>query len=100
MGHKKIYFECRALTADHFSGVGHYVQGIAKALDDYISSPEHSELQLQHNTRYLTIFWGPRNHIARLAKFRFLNLGAKAFAIPSHFIDRLLYNNLIPPLDL
>lgn len=100
MGHKKIYFECRALIADHFSGVGHYVQGIAKALDDYISSPEHSELQLQHNTRYQTIFWGPRNHIARLTKFSFLNLRAKAFAIPSRFIDRLLYNNLIPPLDL
>mgnify|MGYP000558691768 CR=1 FL=1 len=100
MRQKKIYFECGALIADHFSGVGHYVQGIAKALDDYISSPEYSELQLQHNSRYRTILWGPRHHMPRLAKFRFLNLRAKAFVIPSYFIDRLLYHNLIPPLDL
>ena len=97
---KKIYFESRALVADHFSGVGHYIQGVAKALDDYISSPEHAQLQLEHNSGYRTIFWAPRNHVSRLAKFSFLNLRVKTFAIPSYFIDRLLFNNLIPPLDL
>ncbi|MDO8592010.1 MAG: glycosyltransferase family 1 protein [bacterium] len=97
---KKIYIESRALVADHFSGVGHYIQGIANALDDYIGSPQHAQLQLEHNAGYRTILWAPRNHVPRLAKFSFLNLRAKAFAIPSYFIDRLLINNLIPPLDL
>ncbi len=100
MGRKKIYFETRALVADHFSGVGHYVLGIAKALDDYIGSPEHTQLQKEHNSDFDTILWAPRNHVSRLAKFKFLNLRSKAFPIPSYLIDRLLDNNLFPPLDL
>lgn len=100
MRHKKIYFEARALVADHVSGIGHYVQSVAKELDDYIGSPEHTNFELKNNTSYQTMIWAPRNHFARLHKFKFLNLRPKRFAISSHFIDRLLQKNLILPLDL
>lgn len=100
MRHKKIYFEGRALVADHVSGIGHYVQSIAKELDDYIGSPEHTNFELKNSASYQTTIWAPRNHFSRLHKFRFLNLKPKRFAISSHYIDRLLLKRLVLPLDL
>ena len=99
MRSKKIYFECGALVADHFSGVGHYVMGIAKALDDFIGRPEHALLQAQSKTTDETILCVPRNHRARLNKFGFLNTKAKSFPFHSRILHKLVDNKLLPPLD-
>jgi glycosyltransferase involved in cell wall biosynthesis len=97
---KRIYIEGRALVADHFSGVGHYVLGITKALDEYIGSVAHTELQLKNRERYKNFLCVPSRQKSRLGKFSFLNLRAVSFPIPPRFIDKLLYYNIIPPPDL
>jgi glycosyltransferase involved in cell wall biosynthesis len=100
MRRQKIYIESRALVADHFSGVGHYVLGVLKALDEYISLPEHTELQLENQLKYESFLCIPRDHRLRLKKLRLLNFGIKLFLHHSWSIDRLLSRNLFPPLDL
>ena len=100
MRRKKIYFECTALVADHFSGVGHYVKGIAQAWNHYITLPEHAELQTKNQTRYTTVFCASKNRMKRLDKFRLDNIYRKAILPPARIVHKLLDSGMLPPLDL
>ena len=100
MRKKKIYFECSALVADHFSGVGHYVKGIAQAWDNYIALPEHSLLQSQQKSRFNTVLFASKNRMNRLTKFRIEHMTKKSILLPARIIHKLLDKGVLPPLDL
>jgi glycosyltransferase involved in cell wall biosynthesis len=100
MRDKKIFFECNALVSDHFSGVGHYVKGIAQAWDRYIARPEHTLLQHRTHTRYTTVLCASQNRLPRLEKFQLEHMQRKALRLPIRIINNLLPRGLLPPLDL
>lgn len=97
---EKIYIEAKALVSDHFSGVGHYVQGITEAIDRFVALPEHAQLQLHANKRFQNILFVPANRLDRLGKFRLTNMRSKGFPFPARIIDKSLNHNLFLPLDL
>jgi glycosyltransferase involved in cell wall biosynthesis len=100
MRNRKIYFECTALVADHFSGVGHYVKGIAQAWDRYLASPEHAAIQKEKKTRYTTLLIASKNRMRHLDKFRLEHMLRRPLFLPARIIHKLLYFGLMPPLDL
>lgn len=97
---KNIYFECGALVADHFSGVGHYVQGIAEAWDKYLAHPEHTVLQNKTKTRCVTYLFASKNRMKHLKKFRLEHMRHKAMILPARIIHKLLDSGRLLPLDL
>lgn len=99
MRNRKIYFECTALVADHFSGIGHYVKGIAQAWEQYLSSPEHTKFQNQQQTRFTTMLCVSKKRIPRLNKFRLGLMRRKAMPFLAR-IHKLLDYGLLPPIDL
>jgi len=97
---KKIYFECTALVADHFSGVGHYVKGIAQAWDRYLALPEHTILQNKKQARYATVLCASKNRMNNLDKFRLEHMRRQSILLPARILHKLLDSELLPPLDL
>jgi len=100
MQSKRIYFECNALIADHFSGVGHYVKGIAQAWDSYLGSPEHTILQKEKRVRYTTVLLASKNCLKRLVKYRLEHMPQRGTTLPAHILYKLDFFGLMPPLDL
>lgn len=85
--------------ADHFSGIGHYVKGIAQAWDRYLSSPEHTKFQNHKQTRFTTLLCVSQKRMPRLDKFRLGIMQRKAMPFLAR-IHKLLDYGLLPPINL
>lgn len=86
--------------ADHFSGVGHYVQGIAQAWDRYLASPEHAVLQKEKHTRFATLLTASKNRMGQLHRFGLEYMQRKPLLPPARVLHKLLERGLMPPPDL
>ena len=98
MRNKKIYFECNVLVADHFSGVGHYVKGIAQAWDRYLGHPDNILSQNQRLSRYSTVLFTSRSRIKHLDKFHLEHTQRKTKTPPAWVPQKLIDAGI--PLDL
>lgn len=84
----KIIINGLALVDDHFSGIGHYIDGIVSALD-----VTHGET---HDIRVLVPF-DKRNKLISLG---YTNVRPALYPLPFRIMVRLARRRLLPPLDL
>lgn len=86
----RVLIDGEALVMDHFSGVGHYILELLRALDKELANQDHFEVKL------ITYF----KRVPKMKSYGFKNIGI----IPSPFSLRisngLKIRNKQPPLDM
>lgn len=89
---KKLFIDANALVADHFSGIGHYLQGIVVELDSKLSQDSYADLEV-----YLIV---PFKRVDRLKKYHFKNIKIRTIPLPMSIFRRIIVKGLLPPMDL
>lgn len=86
----KIFIDGFPLVEDHFSGVGHYMQGIVLALDRMVGERDDIEVSVVVSAR----------RADRLRKYNFQNIRIRTYFVPHRLFRRLLVKGWIKvPMD-
>lgn len=92
---KKVYVDGLGLVDGHFSGVGQYIYGILKGMDELIDEAKYAG---KPYPRVDVII--PRDKVARFLSFGFTHIGYKKFPLPFRYMAALWSRDKMPPLDL
>jgi glycosyltransferase involved in cell wall biosynthesis len=92
---KKIYVDGLGLVEGHFSGVGQYILGILKGMDELI---EESRYAGKPTPRVVVII--PRGTVHKFHSFGFKNIDYKIFPLPFRYMAGLWHRGKLPPIDL
>jgi glycosyltransferase involved in cell wall biosynthesis len=95
MKKKTLYIDGLGLVDGHFSGIGQYILGILRGLD------ELTEINKLHNisTPDIKVII-PRDEIKKFKKFGFKHIGYKKFPLPFRYMAALWHRGKLPPIDL
>jgi len=92
---KRIYIEGLGLVEGHFSGVGQYILGILRGMDELIDEAKYKgepfpeiKVIIPYNTR------------TRFKSFKFKHITYKAFPLSFKIMGGLWYRGKLPPIDL
>jgi alpha-1,3-rhamnosyl/mannosyltransferase len=96
MSKNKIFIEGLGLVEGHFSGVGHYINGILSGLDELLEKKKYLEQQDLPEI-YVVI---PRDTIKKFKKFGYRNIRYKTVPFSFRKMGVLWTRNKLPPLDL
>jgi len=92
---KRIYIEGLGLIEGHFSGVGQYILGVLRGLDELIDEARYD------GTPYPEIrVIIPYDTVKRFKSFNFKNIGYKTFPMSFKIMGGLWYRGKLPPIDL
>jgi len=92
---KKLFIDGLGLVDGHFSGIGQYIYGILKGMDELIDESQSSGQK--YPEVYVTI---PRDKVRRFESFKFKHIRYKKLPIPFRYMAKLWHHGLMPPLDL
>lgn len=92
---RKIYIDGLGLVDGHFSGVGQYILGILRGLDELLDEAEAKQQQVP---KVIVII--PRDEVKKFKKFKFKHLDYKKFPLPFRYMAALWHRNWLPPVDL
>ncbi len=92
---KKIYIDGLGLVDGHFSGIGQYILGILRGMDELIDEGQSQGRVLSEV--YVTI---PFDKVKRFNSFKFKHIRYKRVPIPFRYMAKLWHHGLMPPLDL
>lgn len=92
---KNVYIEGLGLVEGHFSGVGQYILGIIRGLDELIDNDKISG-QKPPNIRVVI----PRNCVIRFKQFGFKHISYKTFPMNFRYMGGLDHRGKLPPIDL
>lgn len=92
---KKIYIDGLGLVDGHFSGVGQYILGILKGLDELIDEKKYAGEYVPEV--YVVV---PRDKVKRFKKFDFQHISHKSFPLPFRYMAALWHRGKLPPIDL
>ncbi|HEV2402955.1 MAG TPA: glycosyltransferase family 1 protein [Candidatus Saccharimonadales bacterium] len=92
---KKIYIDGLGLVEGHFSGVGQYILGIVRGLDEIIDEAKYHGDCVPDI--YVII---PHDTVERFKSFKFKHIGYKKFPLSFRIMSSLWYRGKVPPLDL
>jgi alpha-1,3-rhamnosyl/mannosyltransferase len=92
---KTIFIDGLGLVDGHFSGIGQYILGILKGMDELIDEEIRSGKQA---TRVKVII--PYNEVARFRHFNFKHIHYIRYPLPFRVMAALWHRNMMPPLDL
>ena len=92
---QKIYIEGLALFEDHFSGVGQYVLGVTRSLDQLIDEAKNAGQPTPEVS--VIVPWG---RVAKFKTYKFRHIGYKRFPLPFKVMGALWQRGLLPPIDL
>jgi len=92
---KKVFIDGLGLVDGHFSGVGQYILGILRGLDDLL---EEKKYRGELVPEVFVIV--PRDEVRKFKKFGFKHIGHKSFPIPFRYMSALWRRRWLPPLDL
>lgn len=95
MKKQKIYIDGLCLVDGHFSGVGQYVLGIVRGLDELL---EIKKYQGEDVPEIRIII--PRDKIEHFKKFGFKYVGYKKFPLPFRYMTGFWHRRILPPIDL
>ena len=92
---KRIYIDGLGLVESHFSGVGQYILGIVRGLDELID-------QAQYNGDPVPIIKViiPYNARHKFKAFRFKHIGYKVVPLSFRTMSALWHRGKLPPIDL
>lgn len=92
---KKIYIEGLGLVEGHFSGVGQYILGILRGLDQLIDDAKYAGKPVPEIRVII-----PRNTVGKFKSFKFKHIGYKRFPLSFRLMSILWYRGKLPPIDL
>lgn len=92
---KKIYIEGLGLVEGHFSGVGQYILGILRGLDQVIDDAKYTGKAVPE-VRVII----PHNTVGKFKSFKFKHIGYKRFPLSFRVMSILWYRGKLPPIDL
>lgn len=92
---KKIFVDGLGLVDGHFSGVGQYILGVLRGLDENLDQKKYSGEETPEV--YVII---PRDMVKKFKKFEFKNIGYKTFPVPFRYMASLWHRRWLPPMDL
>ena len=96
MKQKTIFIDGLGLVEGHFSGVGHYILGIARGLDEILEDMKYERAE---EIPRITIII-PRNTRAKYLKYNFKHIEFKTFPLSFRVMSALWYRGKLPPIDL
>jgi len=92
---KRIYVDGLGLVEGHFSGIGQYILGILRGMDEQI------EEAIVHGEAWQpVIVIIPYNTVARFKSFNFKHIRYKRYPLPFRYMAALWHRGLLPPHDL
>lgn len=92
---KTIYVEGLGLVEGHFSGIGQYILGILRGMDNEL---EQRRLSGGETPRIKVII--PYDSVKKFNKFGFKNIEYKRFPLSFRIMSGLHHRNKLPPIDL
>lgn len=95
MKQQKIFIEGLGLVEGHFSGIGQYILGILRGLDQII---EQKRLGGKAPPKVIVVI--PRGGIARFKSFQFKNIHYKTLPLPFRYVAALWHRGKMFPIDL
>ncbi len=95
MAQKKIYIDGLGLVEGHFSGVGHYILGILRGIDDILEAKKYAGEPVP-DVRVII----PRDSFGKFHEFAFKHIGYKKFPASFRVMSALWRRRWLPPLDL
>ncbi len=95
MKHKTVFIEGLALVDGHFSGIGQYVLGMLRGLDEIIDK----EKLVGNQTPNIKVII-PFDEHEKFKKFHFKHIEAKLFPMPFRYMAALWHRGKMPPLDI
>lgn len=95
MKNKKIYIDGFSLVEDHFSGIGHYVLGILRGLDEIID-----EKKIKGEETPEIIVFTPYDRKSKYQKYGFKHFRHKNFPMAHRTMGVLWHRGKLPPVDI
>lgn len=92
---QKIFIDGLGLVDGHFSGVGQYILGIIRGIDELIDNAKYAS----QPTPEITVII-PRDMVGKFQAFRFKHIGFKTFPLSFRIMSGLWYRGKLPPIDL
>jgi len=92
---KTIYVEGLGLIDGHFSGIGQYILGTLRGIDEIL---EQKKLAGEKVPTIKVII--PYDEIKKFRNFKFKHIGVKRFPLPFRIMAGLHHRNKLPPIDL
>lgn len=91
---KNVYIEGLGLVESHFSGVGQYILGIIRGIDDVIELKKIDGEKVP-NVRVII----PYDMVKKFKKFGFKHIGYKTFPLSFRYMSALNHRGKLPPID-
>jgi len=95
MKQQTIYIDGLGLVEGHFSGVGQYILGIVRGLDQLIDDKKYKGETVPQVTVVI-----PRDTVAKFKLYGFKHIGYKRFPLPFRYMAALWHRGWLPPIDL
>lgn len=95
MKQKTIFIDGLGLVDGHFSGVGQYILGILRGIDEILENDKYSGKPVV-DVRVIV----PRDSVAKFLSFGFRHIGYKSFPLSFRVMSSLWYRGKLPPIDL
>jgi alpha-1,3-rhamnosyl/mannosyltransferase len=95
MKRQKIFVDGLGLVDGHFSGVGQYILGILRGMDEIL---ENDKLTGKITPEIQVII--PRDKLKRFHSFNFKHITPKIFPLPFRYMAALWHRGKLPPIDL
>lgn len=92
---KKIYIEGLGLIEGHFSGIGQYILGILRGIDETMERKKNAGEAVPSIKVVI-----PYDTVKKFNKFKFKHIAYKRFPLPFRIMSGLHHRNLLPPIDL
>lgn len=92
---KNVYIEGLGLVESHFSGVGQYILGIIRGIDDVMEIKKIAGEKVP-NVRVII----PYDTVKKFKKFGFKHIGYKTFPLSFRYMSALNHRGKLPPIDL
>lgn len=95
MKQKTIFIDGLGLVDGHFSGIGQYILGILRGIDEVLEEKKYAGQPIP-KVRVIV----PHDEVKKLRSFGFKHIGYKAFPIPFRYMSALWRRRWLPPMDL
>jgi len=92
---KKIYIDGLGLVDGHFSGVGQYILGILRGMDELLDRAKYQGEAVPEVTVVI-----PKDSVKKFKKFGFKHIGYKKLPLSFRYVSALWHRGWLPPIDL
>jgi alpha-1,3-rhamnosyl/mannosyltransferase len=92
---KRVYIEGLGLVEGHFSGVGQYILGVLRGIDQLLDDAQYAGVPMPEVKVII-----PYNTVGKFQSYGFKHIGYKRFPLSFRVMSILWYRGKLPPIDL